>query len=130
MKPGKSTAIDDYIASFPPSVRVKLTQLRKVIRAMAPDATERISDRMPAFFLDGVLVWYAAFVHHIGFYPGASAIARFKRDLSAFAFAKGSVRFPLDEPLPIDLVRRIVKFRVEENTASVRKKSREVSSRR
>ena len=115
------TSIDEYILSFPRDVQKKLTQLRRLIRQVAPDAEERISYQMPAFFLNGILVWFAAHAKHIGFYPKASGIARFKRELSGYKNAKGSVQFPLDEPLPAELIKRIVAFRVAENG---RRKSR------
>lgn len=109
------TSIDEYILSFPKDVQKKLTQLRRLIRQVAPNAQEKLSYQMPAFFLNGVLVWYAAHAKHIGFYPKASGIARFKRELSGYKNAKGSVQFPLDEPLPAELIKRIVAFRVAEN---------------
>lgn len=109
-----STGIDEYIASFPEGTQKKLIQLRKLIRQTAPNAEERISYRMPAFFLDGVLVWFAAYAKHIGFYPKASAIAQFKHELSRYKHATGSVQFPLDTPLPVELIRRMVRFRVRE----------------
>jgi uncharacterized protein YdhG (YjbR/CyaY superfamily) len=115
------TSIDEYILSFPRDVQKKLTQLRRLIRQVAPDAEERISYQMPAFFLNGILVWFAAHAKHIGFYPKASGITRFKRELSGYKNAKGSVQFPLDEPLPAELIKRIVAFRVAENG---RRKSR------
>jgi uncharacterized protein YdhG (YjbR/CyaY superfamily) len=120
-KPG-STSIDDYIVSCPRDVQKKLTQLRRLITQVAPGAEEKISYQMPAFFLNGVLVWFAAHSKHIGFYPKASAIARFKRELSKYKSARGSVQFPLDEPLPVELIKRMVKFRVEENLKKGMKK--------
>jgi uncharacterized protein YdhG (YjbR/CyaY superfamily) len=113
-KPGYAS-IDDYIISCPKDVQRKLTQLRRLIRHVAPNAGERISYQMPAFFLNGVLLWFAAHSNHIGFYPKASAIARFKRELSKYKNAKGSVQFPLDQPLPVELITRMLKFRVQEN---------------
>ena len=115
--PASSPAgIDEYIASFPPEVRARLTKLRATIRRHAPQAEERISYGVPTFFLDGNLVHFAAFERHIGFYPTPSGIAAFKEALSRYKSAKGSVQFPHDEPLPLDLVADIVKFRVAENT--------------
>ena len=107
--------IDEYIGSFPEHVQKKLTELREIIREQAPMAQERISYQMPAFFLKGNLVYFAGYQTHIGFYPTASGIKAFERELSRYKHAKGSVQFPLDEPLPIDLIRRIVRFRSEEN---------------
>jgi uncharacterized protein YdhG (YjbR/CyaY superfamily) len=107
--------IDEYIATFPKDVQKMLTALRSAIQAAAPDAQERISYRMPAFFLKGNLVYFAAFKRHIGFYPTSSGILTFKKELSAYKGSKGSVQFPIDKPLPLDLISKIVKFRVAEN---------------
>jgi uncharacterized protein YdhG (YjbR/CyaY superfamily) len=120
-KPGY-TSIDEYIFSFPTDVQKKLTQLRVLIAQVAPNAEEKISYQMPAFYLDGILVWFAGHPSHIGFYPRASAIAKFKRELSRYKNAKGSVQFPLDEPLPVELIKRMVRFRVEENVKKGKKK--------
>jgi uncharacterized protein YdhG (YjbR/CyaY superfamily) len=109
-------SIDDYIAGFPPKVRTRLKQMRATIRKHAPDATEKISYRIPTFYLNGNLVHFAAFEHHVGFYPGAAGIAEFRDALSAYHSAKGSVQFPHDEPLPLDVVAKIVDFRVAQNT--------------
>jgi uncharacterized protein YdhG (YjbR/CyaY superfamily) len=109
------TAVDDYIAGFPAPVRARLLELRAVIRRAAPRATERIAYRIPTFHLDGNLVHFAAFERHIGFYPGPSGIAAFRDRLAGYRSAKGSVQFPHDEPLPLDLVADIVRFRVGEN---------------
>ena len=108
-------SIDDYIKQFTPEVQEKLEALRKVIKESATDATEKISYQMPAFYLHGNLVYFAAFKHHIGFYPTSSGIEAFKDELSVYKGSKGSVQFPIDNPLPYDLIRRIVKYRVEEN---------------
>lgn len=110
-----SISIDEYILKFPKDVQKKLTQLRGLIKQVAPKAEEKISYQMPAFFLDGILVWFAAHTNHIGFYPKASAIAKFEGELSKYKYSKGTVQFPMDEPLPVDLIKRMVKFRVEEN---------------
>jgi uncharacterized protein YdhG (YjbR/CyaY superfamily) len=108
--------IDEYMAPFPPKIRALLKQMRSAIRAAAPGAGEKISYRMPTFTLNGRnLVHFAAFQHHIGFFPTASGIAAFQREIAKYTWAKGSVQFPLDEPLPLDLVKRIVKYRVAEN---------------
>jgi uncharacterized protein YdhG (YjbR/CyaY superfamily) len=109
------TEIDEYIAGFPPAVRRRLTALRKTIRQHAPGAEERISYRIPTFYLDGNLVYFAAYEHHVGFYPGAAGIAAFRDRIAGFKSAKGSVQFPHDEPLPLDLVAEIVQFRVAQN---------------
>ena len=112
--PGFAT-IDDYIASFPPEIQEKLQGLRAVIREAAPQATEKISYQMPTFCLYGNLVHFAAFKNHIGFYPTPQGIEAFNEDLAAYRGAKGSVQFPLNQPLPLDLVRRIVEYRVAQN---------------
>jgi uncharacterized protein YdhG (YjbR/CyaY superfamily) len=106
--------VDDYIAAFPAGVRSRLEKLRSAIRKAAPDAQETIKYRIPTFTMGRNLVHFAAFDHHIGFYPAPSGIARFKKELSAYQSAKGSVQFPLDAPLPLTLISRIVRFRVQE----------------
>jgi uncharacterized protein YdhG (YjbR/CyaY superfamily) len=111
-----ATTIDEYIQGFPTDVRTRLSALRSTIRQAAPQAVEKISYRMPTFYLNGNLVHFAAFERHIGFYPTPSGIARFQKELKKYKSAKGSVQFPLDEPLPLDLVAAIVKFRVAENS--------------
>ena len=107
--------IDEYIAGFPNNVQEILQKIRATIRQAAPDAEEKISYQMPTFFLNGNLVHFAAFKKHIGFYPVPSGIEKFKKELSAYKGAKGSVQFPLDQPIPYDLITKIVKFRVKEN---------------
>ncbi len=109
------TSIDEYIATFPAEVQKKLTQLRGLIREVVPDAREKISYQMPTFYLNGNLVYFAAFSKHIGFYPAPSGMAEFSSELAKYKHGKGSVQFPLEEPLPIELIKRIVKYRVEEN---------------
>lgn len=111
----KPKDIDDYIERFPPETQKLLRQMRAVIRKTAPTAEEAISYAIPAFKLNGMLVWFAAYARHIGFYPRGSGIEAFKSELTGYRSAKGSVQFPLDHPLPVDLITRIVKFRVEEN---------------
>jgi len=116
MEPKKSFKnIDEYIASFPEGLHGNLQKLRQVIKQAAPEAEETISYNMPAFKLNWVLVWFAGFKNHIGLYPKVSAIEAFKRELSGYELSKGTIRFPLDKPIPCDLVTKIVKFRVEEN---------------
>jgi uncharacterized protein YdhG (YjbR/CyaY superfamily) len=107
--------INEYTAGFPEEVQVILEKLRATIRASAPDAEETISYQIPTFTLKGNLVHFAAYKNHIGFYPTSTGIEKFKNELSAFEGAKGSVKFPLDKPIPFDLVSKIVKFRVKEN---------------
>lgn len=108
-------SIDDYISRFSPEIQDILTTLRKVIKESAPGAKEKISYQMPTFALHGNLVHFAAFKSHIGFYPAPSGIEAFKEELSGYKGAKGSVQFPLDKPLPYELISKIVKFRVAEN---------------
>jgi uncharacterized protein YdhG (YjbR/CyaY superfamily) len=108
--------IDSYIAGFPEETRSLLEKLRATIRQAAPEAKETISYAMPTFTLNGNLVHFAAFKNHIGFYPTPSGIEAFKKELSAYQGAKGSVRFPLNRPIPYELISRIVKFRAKENT--------------
>ncbi len=107
--------IDEYIAGFPADVQAILQKIRGIVRAEAPEATEAIKYQMPTFVLNGNLVHFAAFQHHIGFYPVPSGIEKFKEELSKYEGGKGSVQFPLNQPIPYDLIRRIVVFRVEEN---------------
>ncbi len=107
--------IDEYIACFPADVQEKLEKVRATIRAAAPKAEEAIKYRLATFVLAGNLVHFGAFKQHIGFYPTASGIAHFKDELSAYKFSKGAVQFPLDRPIPLALIRKIVKFRVDEN---------------
>ena len=110
-----SRLVNQYILGFPRDVQKELTQLRDVIRQAAPQASERISYQMPTFYLHGNLVHFAAHDKHIGFYPTPSGIANFEDELAPYKHAKGSVQFPLDQPLPTDLIERIVRFRVAEN---------------
>lgn len=110
-------AVDQYIQAQPERTRELLTQLREAIRRASPEATEKISYGVPTFDYHGNLVHFAAFKQHIGFYPTPSAIEAFKDELKSFKHAKGSVQFPLADPLPLDLVTRIVQFRVKENAA-------------
>jgi uncharacterized protein YdhG (YjbR/CyaY superfamily) len=107
--------IDEYIAGFPQDVQENLEKIRMTIRKAAPEAEETIKYQMPTFTLKGNLVHFAAFKKHIGFYPVPTGIEKFKHELSAYRGGKGSVQFPLDQPIPFDLISKIVKFRVEEN---------------
>src|SRR3954464_14672141 len=108
--------VDDYIAGFPPDVRNRLETIRETIRKAAPKAEERLSYKIPAFFLNGVLVYFAAFKKHIGFYPRNTALRKFKKELAPYEGAKSTVRFPFDKPIPTSLISKIVKFRVMENS--------------
>jgi len=110
-------SIDEYIHSFPKNVQLVLQQIRQAVKDATPKAEEAISYNMPAFKLNGNLVWFGAFKNHIGFYPRKSAIEAFREKLAAYEISEvqGTVKFPLDKPMPIDLIKEIVKFRVREN---------------
>ncbi len=116
--------IDAYIASFPKDVQEILDKIRKTIREAAPAAQETINYAIPTFTLKGNLVHFAAFEKHIGFYPTPGGIEQFKDELSAYKSAKGSVQFPLDQPIPYDLIREIVTFRVQETLEKAEKKGK------
>ena len=111
----KPTDIDAYISGYPEAIRNLLQEIRDTIKKAVPQAEEVISYGMPAFRQNGMLVWFAAFQNHIGFYPIPSGIEAFKDELSAFKGTKESIHFPLDKPLPVDLISRIVTFRLAEN---------------
>ncbi len=113
-KKNQVTTIDGYISTFPENVQTVLQALRRTIRAAAPEAEEVISYQIPTFKLNGNLVHFAAYKKHIGFYPAPSGIDAFREELSPYEVTKGTVKFPLGEPLPFDLVSRIVKYRVKE----------------
>ena len=114
--------IDQYIAGFPEHVRTLLQQIRKTIRNAAPGAEEAIKYAIPTFVLNGNLVHFAAFKNHIGLYPAPRALEVFKKELSGYKGAKGSVQFPLDQPMPLELIERIVKYRVKMNMEKQKKK--------
>lgn len=118
---GGSRLVDDYIKAFPKPVRERLEAMRAAIRQEAPEASERISYGMPTFYLNGNLVHYAAFKAHIGFYPTPSGTEEFQDRIARYKHNKGSIQLPLDEDLPLDLVREIVRFRVKENGAKAKK---------
>lgn len=126
MKSNRSgfTSIDEYIATFPEEIQKILQELRATIKAAAPDAKEKISYQMPTFDLKGNLVHFAAFKNHIGFYPTPSGTEAFKDELSIYRAGKGSLRFPIDKPLPLELISKIVKLRVAENLKKAEEKSR------
>jgi uncharacterized protein YdhG (YjbR/CyaY superfamily) len=109
--------IDDYIASFTPDVQKILQKIRVTIRQAAPDAQECISYNMPAFTLQGTVVYFAAFKKHIGFYPPVRGGAKLAKAISPYAGEKGNLRFPLNQPMPYTLIARIVKFRVRQNSS-------------
>jgi uncharacterized protein YdhG (YjbR/CyaY superfamily) len=121
MKPASTApapaSIDEYIANFPTGVQAMLEKLRLTIRKAAPDATEKISYQMPTFHLNGNLVHFAAYAKHIGFYPTSSAIVAFETELKQYKTSKGAIQFPIDEPIPHGMVKKIVAFRVKENSA-------------
>ena len=114
--------IDEYIANFPENIQDILQKIRRIVHETAPEAQEKISYQMPTFFLNGNLVHFAAFKNHIGFYPTPSGTEKFKKEISPYKAAKGSIQFPLDQPIPYDLITRIVEFRVKENLAKAKKK--------
>jgi len=116
--------IDEYIGTFPQDLQHILNELRQTIKEAAPEAQETINYQMPTFTLNGNLVHFAAFENHIGFYPTPSGIEAFKQELSRYKGAKGSVQFPIAEPLPLPLIRRIVEYRVKENLARKQKKKK------
>jgi uncharacterized protein YdhG (YjbR/CyaY superfamily) len=107
--------VEEYIRRYPPEVQAKLAALRATIRSAAPAAQEKISYGMPAYMLNGPLLYFGAFKSHIGFYPTAEGIETFKEELKGYKNSKGTVQFPMDKPLPLELITRIVKHRVEEN---------------
>ena len=109
------TTIDEYIAQFPEDVQHILVKIRALIKELAPNAVEKISYQMPGFYLNGMLVWFAGHEHYIGFYPKGSGIEAYKTEISAYEWSKGAVQFPLDQPIPYELIRKIVKFRIAEN---------------
>ena len=109
----KPTNVDGYIAAFPKETQLLLAAMRNTIREAAPEAREVISYQMPTYQLKGNLVHFAGYKNHIGFYPGSVAIAAFQKEISSYKSAKGSVQFPINKPLPLDLVTQIVKFRVK-----------------
>lgn len=118
--------VDDYIAVFPKETQLLLNDIRKTIKAAAPKADEVISYQMPGYKYQGMLVYFAAWKNHIGFYP-AGAVSAFKKELSSYDVSKGTVKFPLDKPFPFALISKIVKFRVKENEekALLKKKNKQ-----
>jgi uncharacterized protein YdhG (YjbR/CyaY superfamily) len=111
----KPQTVDEYIAAYPKRVQEKLEELRSIIRKTALEAQERISYKMPAYYLNGNLVYFGAFTNHIGFYPTASGIANFKKEFGKYSYSKGAVQFPIEEPFPRELIKEIVRFRIKEN---------------
>lgn len=122
MKASTYANIDEYIATFPAEVREVLEKVRATIQKAAPKAEEAISYNIPTFKLNGNLVHFAGYKNHIGFYPGADGIETFRKEISSYKNAKGSVQFPLDKSMPLALIAKIVKYRVEMNLAKAKKK--------
>lgn len=113
----KFTTTDEYMATVPEQSLEKAVEIREIIRKAVPKATEVISYNMPAFKLNKVLVWFAGYKGHLGFYPGGTAIGVFQDELSAYKTSKGAIQFPLDKPLPVALINKIVKYRIKEVAA-------------
>jgi uncharacterized protein YdhG (YjbR/CyaY superfamily) len=119
----KFVTIDDYITSTSPEVQEKLNSLKNLIKKEVPEAQEKMSWQMPTFYLHGNLVHFFAHKHHIGFYPGASGVTAFQDELVNYKTSKGAIQFPLSKPLPFDLIRQIVQFRVSENIEAAQNKA-------
>ena len=124
MKNIQAETIDDYIANFPKDIQDILEEVRATIRKAAPDAQEAIKYAIPTFIQNGNLVHFAAFKNHIGFYPAPRALEEFKKELSAYEGSKGTVKFPLDSPVPLPLIRKIVKYRVKQNLEKAKTKKK------
>lgn len=118
----RSTLVDAYISEFPLATQDRLIQIRNIILDSAPDIEELISYKMPAYKRKGMIVWYAAYSKHIGLYPTASGIETFKAEFTEYKWAKGSVQFPLDKPLPLELIKKIIEFKLDENQDKTRQK--------
>lgn len=116
MKKRQVSTVDEYISSFPEEIQEILENLRKTIKALAPNSVETISYQMPTFKLNGILVHFAAHKNHIGFYPTPSVIEKFQKELRNYEFSKGTIKFPINKPIPIELIRRILEFKIKENT--------------
>jgi uncharacterized protein YdhG (YjbR/CyaY superfamily) len=126
---GVPESIDEYIAAFSPDVQAILQQVRQAVHRAAPEAQEIISYQMPAFKLNGVLVYFAAFKKHIGFYPPCKGDARLEKAASPYAGEKGNLRFPLDQPIPFELIERITKFRVKQDVAKPTTRAKKAKAR-
>jgi len=118
------TSIDEYIGTFPQETQRILNEIRATIKAAAPQAEEKISYQMPTFYLNGNLIHFAAFKNHIGLYPTPSGMEAFKEEIVKYKSAKGSIQLPIDQPMPLELISRIVKFRVAENLKKVKSKGK------
>ena len=121
----KFRTVEEYLSSLSPQARDVAETMRRTVKKAAPQARELISYNMPAIELNGILVYYAAYKNHIGFYPTPSGIEAFREELSVYEGAKGSVKFPIDQPLPLRLIKSIVEFRVLENMEKVKSKTKE-----
>jgi uncharacterized protein YdhG (YjbR/CyaY superfamily) len=119
---GRFETIDEYIQTFPKDTQKILEQVRQTIKEAAPDAEEAISYQIPTFKLNGNLVHFAAFKNHIGFYPAPSGQKAFEKELSVYKSGKGSIQFPIHKPMPLALIKKIVKYRVKENSMQIKKK--------
>ena len=122
LKESGSSEVDEFIAKYPPDIQNVLQKIRSIIRKAAPDAQEKIGYGIPTFTLNGNLVHYSVLKNHVGFYPTPSGIEKFKKELSKYEGAKGSVQFPLDQPIPYELIRKITEFRVQEQRAKAKTK--------
>lgn len=120
----KPENIDQYIAEFPKEIQKILSEVRTIIQKAAPEATEKMSYAMPTFYLDGNLVHFAAYKHNIGFYPAPSGLKAFEEEISQYKNSKGAVQFPIDQKMPLALISKIVKFRVEENKLKAKSKKK------
>ena len=118
--------IDEYIGTFQKHVQERLESIRKLVAKLAPDAQEKISYQMPTFYLNGNLVHFAGFQNHIGFYPTPHGISEFQKELSKYKNGKGSIQFPLDEPLPMKLIERMVKYRIQKDRNKVETRKKEI----
>ena len=117
----KCTTIDGYLASLKEPVKEKLNEIRKLVHALAPDAVECISYGIPTFKLNGNLIHFAAYRQHIGLYPGAAGIQQFANRFGEYAYSKGAVQFPLDQPLPLALIQEIIEYRIQQQRESAKK---------
>ena len=120
--PNKFKTVDQYFSTFPASTKALLKKMRETIKEVTPEAQEVISYNMPAFRWNGMLVWYAAYKEHIGFYPTPSAIKTFAEELKRYKTSKGAIQFPIDESIPTSLVKKIVKFRMKQNLEKAKAK--------
>jgi uncharacterized protein YdhG (YjbR/CyaY superfamily) len=117
----KPQTIEEYISTFPKDIQNILQKIKKAIKSSAPGAEEVISYQIPAFKLNGILVYFAAFKNHIGFFPTSSGVNAFKKDITAYKYSKGTIQFPIQKPIPYGLIKRIVKYRVKENVEKANK---------